>query len=82
MPVLEDTMHTWQITETYLRRQSFTFTAVDDNDLIAQIQQFADQSGRNIGALQCDNFSDEMHFRFTRNNRTRIFMRVQYEGVA
>jgi hypothetical protein len=73
-------MHTWSITETYLARKSFILTATDDDDLIAQVQKFADDANRDIGKLQVENFTDEMHFYFTRRNRTRIFMRVQYEG--
>ena len=44
------------------------------------MQRFADQSGRNIGTLRFEDFSDEIHAYFTRNGRTRIFMRIQYEG--
>jgi len=73
-------MHTWSITETYLARKSFTLTAKDDDDLIGQIQKFADDANRDIGILHVENFTDEMHIYFTRRNRTRIFMRVQYEG--
>jgi hypothetical protein len=75
-------MHKWDITETYLRCAVTSFTVNGDDDLIAQTQQFADSCGNNIGVLRCENFTDEMHFYFTRNNRTRIFMRVQYEGTV
>jgi hypothetical protein len=73
-------MQNWSITETYLARKTWNLESIDNAGVMSAMQRFADQSGRNIGTLQFDDFSDEIHARFTRNGRTRVFMRVQYEG--
>ena len=73
-------MQNWSITETYLARKTWNIETIDNEGACQAMQRFADQSGRNIGVLQFDDFSDEIHARFTRNGRTRIFMRIQYEG--
>lgn len=73
-------MQIWEITETYLRRGDFTMHAESNEALMIAVQKIADDANRNFGTLQFDDFHDEIHVRFTRNNRTRIFMRLQYEG--
>lgn len=73
-------MQQWSITESYLARKTWTLESIDNAGVMQIMQAFADQSRRNIGTLQFEDFSDEIHARFTRNGRTRIFMRIQYEG--
>jgi len=73
-------MQNWSITETYLARRTFDLQSIDNEGVCQIMQKFADQSNRNIGTLRFEDFSDEIHAYFTRNGRTRIFMRIQYEG--
>lgn len=73
-------MQNWSITETYLARKTWNIESIDNEGACQVMQRFADQSGRNIGTLRFEDFSDEIHAYFTRNGRTRCFMRIQYEG--
>lgn len=73
-------MQQWSITETYLARKTWILESIDNAGVCRVMQQFADAAGNNIGTLRFEDFSDEIHAYFTRNGRTRCFMRIQYEG--
>lgn len=74
-------MTEWNVTYSYLAGAPEKFECVDDDDLLRQVQAFADAKRVRadrpaIGKLEMDGYTDQIDFFFRRNGRRLRFMIV------
>jgi hypothetical protein len=65
----------WNVTFSHFRGLPDTFTGTAD-DVCKALQAFADT--KNLGELEIEDYTDEIHAFFRRNGRRRAFAYVQF----